>query len=119
MRKEKVIENKYKCTDVWLKIRVRGMRVCACICIPCRCKERNVQDLKKRTEIQLPIFFLNKKKIIIIIMTMMIIIIIIIPTIHILLIYLFKAVEHCKENVWKADFAPPKQITLSETEPNV
>lgn len=30
-----------------------------------------------------------------------------------------KAVEHCKENVWKADFAPPKQITLSETEPNV
>lgn len=36
-----------------------------------------------------------------------------------LYIYLFKAVEHCKENVWKADFAPPKQITLSETEPNV
>ncbi|XP_043511576.1 prosaposin [Frieseomelitta varia] len=30
-----------------------------------------------------------------------------------------KAVEHCKENVWKADFAPPKQITLSEKEPNV
>ncbi|XP_029033068.1 prosaposin [Osmia bicornis bicornis] len=30
-----------------------------------------------------------------------------------------KAVEHCKENVWKADFAPPKQITLSEAEPNV
>ncbi|OAD53035.1 Proactivator polypeptide [Eufriesea mexicana] len=30
-----------------------------------------------------------------------------------------KAVEHCKENVWKADFAPPKQITLSETEPNI
>ena len=62
MRKEKVIENKYKCTDVWLKIRVRGMRVCACICIPCRCKERNVQDLKKRTEIQLPIFFSKWKE---------------------------------------------------------
>lgn len=60
MRKEKVIEN--KCTDVWLKIRVRGMRVCACICIPCRCKERNVQDLKKRTEIQLPIFFSKWKE---------------------------------------------------------
>nr|XP_003705001.1 PREDICTED: prosaposin [Megachile rotundata]XP_012144582.1 PREDICTED: prosaposin [Megachile rotundata]XP_012144583.1 PREDICTED: prosaposin [Megachile rotundata] len=30
-----------------------------------------------------------------------------------------KAVEHCKENVWKADFAPPKQITLSEAEPNI
>lgn len=44
---------------------------------------------------------------------------IIIKYIYILLIYLFKAVEHCKENVWKADFAPPKQITLSETEPNV
>ncbi|XP_015439486.1 PREDICTED: prosaposin [Dufourea novaeangliae] len=29
-----------------------------------------------------------------------------------------KAVEHCKEHVWKADFAPLKQATLSETEPN-
>ncbi|XP_043251001.1 uncharacterized protein LOC122396524 isoform X5 [Colletes gigas] len=29
-----------------------------------------------------------------------------------------KAVEHCKEHVWKADFAPPKQATLSAAEPN-
>ncbi|XP_054003194.1 uncharacterized protein LOC128889529 isoform X2 [Hylaeus anthracinus] len=29
-----------------------------------------------------------------------------------------KAVEHCKENVWKAEFAPPKQITFSAAEPN-
>ncbi|XP_076766761.1 prosaposin [Xylocopa sonorina] len=30
-----------------------------------------------------------------------------------------KAVQHCKEHVWKADYAPPKQTTLSETEPNI
>lgn len=30
-----------------------------------------------------------------------------------------KAEEHCKEHVWKGDFAPPKQLTLTEPEPNV
>ncbi|XP_017889282.1 prosaposin [Ceratina calcarata] len=30
-----------------------------------------------------------------------------------------KAEEHCKEHVWKADYAPLKQLTLSEPEPNV
>lgn len=32
------------------------------------------------------------------------------------LFLLFKAVEHCQEHVWKADFAPPKQVALGEAE---
>ncbi|CAK9829953.1 PSAP [Anthophora retusa] len=29
-----------------------------------------------------------------------------------------KAVDHCRTHIWKADFAPPKQLSLSDTEPN-
>ncbi|CAK9795646.1 PSAP [Anthophora quadrimaculata] len=29
-----------------------------------------------------------------------------------------KAIDHCRTHIWKADFAPPKQLSLSDTEPN-